>query len=82
MRPPKPTDAQLKDLRDRFGFRVQEREPEVFGRIALISERAMEFAVSVVGATHPGRTQSLALTKIEEAMQWAHTSIIREEDLP
>lgn len=39
---------------------------------------ARRLALSVLQATEPGREQSLALTKIEEAMMWANASIARE----
>ncbi len=44
-----------------------------------VRERFFELSISVRNLTEPGREQSLALTKIEEAMFWANAAIARSE---
>lgn len=43
-----------------------------------IRESGRELAQLVITRTPPGREQSLALTKIEEAMFWANAAVARE----
>jgi hypothetical protein len=40
---------------------------------------ARQFALHIVNNTPPSREQSLALTKVEEAVMWANASIARNE---
>lgn len=40
--------------------------------------QAKALASAIVALTRPGREQSLALTKVEEAMFWANAAIARE----
>ena len=47
-------------------------------RHQILREAGKELARVVTAKTAPGREQSLALTKIEEAIFWANASVARE----
>jgi hypothetical protein len=48
-------------------------------RYQAIRDQAKNFAAYVLAATIPSREQSLALTKLEEAVFWANAAIARNE---
>jgi hypothetical protein len=48
-------------------------------RYIAIREKAKELALLVAGETPPSREQSLAMTKLEEAVMWANAAIARNE---
>lgn len=67
------------DIRDRIDNDHTYHAPKP-GQPALyeaIRAKAKEFALLVADSTPPSREQSLALTKIEEAVFWANASIAR-----
>lgn len=51
-------------------------------RYVTLRDAAKALATMVVGLTPPGREQSLAITKIEEAIFWANAAIARGEVAP
>lgn len=50
-------------------------------RYELLRERAKALAKLIMSLTPKSREQSLALTKLEEAIMWANASIARNEKL-
>lgn len=48
-------------------------------RYVLLREKAKEFAYLIVGLSPPGREQSLALTKLEEAVMHVNSAVAREK---
>lgn len=54
-------------------------DPEQINRIELVRELGYAFGVGIVGNTPTSRAQSLALTKLEEAVMWAVKAIAIEE---
>lgn len=48
-------------------------------RYTAIQQQAKELAKKIVYSTPESREQSLALTKLEEAVMWANASIARNE---
>jgi hypothetical protein len=51
-------------------------------RYAIIRAMAGDLASKILRSTPPSREQSLALTKLEECVFWANTSIARNEPDP
>lgn len=51
----------------------------VSDHLDIIREMAKEFAHTVVNETPASREQSLALTAIEEATQWAIAAVVRNQ---
>jgi hypothetical protein len=49
-------------------------------RYTQIRDEARSLAHTIAGLTPPSREQSLALTKLEEAVMWANASIARNEE--
>lgn len=49
------------------------------GRYGRIRDAAKEFALLINGLTPESREQSLAMTKLEEAVMWANAAIARNE---
>lgn len=65
------------ELDNRFTYHSpQEGQPE---RYEAIRDKAKELAILIVEDTPEGREQSLAVTKIEEAVMWAIAAIARHE---
>lgn len=48
-------------------------------RYQMLRNAAKELAVMISETTKPSREQSLALTKLEEAIMWANAGIARNE---
>lgn len=73
--------AQLKQLDQRItsDFAVHHVPPTSPGaqKQAMIRERLMTIAYLISEVVPPGREQSTALTKLEEAMFWANAGIAR-----
>ena len=69
-------------LEQRFNFHpANTREKQ--NRHELVRKVCLEVAESIVDITGaPTREQSLAITKLEEAMFWANAAIAREPDAP
>lgn len=66
-----------KELATRFTYHQPKAgQPE---RYEGIREMARRFALHLVAECPEGREQSLALTKLEEAVMWANASIARRE---
>lgn len=64
------------DLENRFSYHKPPND-EVGMRHDSIRHACLEAARSIVIDTPPGREQSLAITKLEEAMMWANAAIAR-----
>jgi hypothetical protein len=60
-------------------FQYHAPNPDQVQRYPLIREKARKLADLVVKLSPPSREQSLALTKIEEAVMWANAGIARNE---
>lgn len=60
--------------------RIKYHRPDTNGidRIATMRAYAFEWGVSILHNVPDGREQSLALTKIEEALFWANAGIARD----
>lgn len=65
------------DLARRFTYHPP--KPDQVSRYTMLREEAAALANVVVTLTPPSREQSLALTKIEEAVMWANAAIARNE---
>lgn len=64
-------------LKNTFKYHTpQADQPE---RYILIRDQAMAMAQTICGNTPPSREQSLALTKLEEAVMHANSAIARNE---
>lgn len=71
------SDEAAARIEDNFSYHPpKEDQPD---RYSALRETAKQFAFQVVGNVPPGREQSLALTKIEEASFWANAGIARGE---
>jgi hypothetical protein len=66
----------IDDLKNRFGYHQPPDEVAVKKHQA-IRQRMYETALVVVDSTPSGREQSLAITKLEEAMMWSNAAIAR-----
>lgn len=65
------------DIENRFTYHKPiEGQP---ARYELLRASAKKFALEIVANSPPSREQSLALTKLEEAMMWANAAIARNE---
>lgn len=64
------------DLKHRFDFHPATTE-EKKGQHGSVRHACLELAATVEMLVPPGREQSLAITKIEEAMMWANAGIAR-----
>lgn len=76
---PGPQQAQVtrEDLERRFTYHTpKESQPE---RYTMLRAYALDFATLIVASTPYSREQSLALTKLEEAVMWANAAIARNE---
>ena len=66
---------QTRDLEQRFTYHPPNgSQPE---RYVALREAAKALAVLIVQCSHESREQSLALTKLEEAVMWANAGIAR-----
>lgn len=65
------------DLENRFEYHPPKDEATRV-RHETVRAELLKVAMVIVGATNPGREQSLAVTKLEEAMMWANASIARQ----
>ena len=66
----------IQDLKNRFGYHAP-KDDTTKQTHRLIRSGMYLAAVTVMERVPPGREQSLALTKIEEAMMWANAGIAR-----
>lgn len=65
------------EIEKRFTYHPpKDDQPE---RYVLLRNLACEFAHNIVDNTPESREQSLAITKLEEAVMWANASIARNE---
>lgn len=71
-------DGRQADLDKRFTYH-NPRGKEIADRYVLIRGAGMQLAEIVLRNTPECREQSLALTKIEEAIMWANAGIARHE---
>ncbi|PZM65713.1 DUF7681 family protein [Paenibacillus dendritiformis] len=60
-------------------FKYHSPKPGQPEKYTAIREKAKELAVLIDETTPKSREQSLALTKLEEAVMWANASIARNE---
>ncbi|WP_127488470.1 Acb2/Tad1 domain-containing protein [Paenibacillus ehimensis] len=60
-------------------FKYHSPKPGQPEKYTTIREKAKELAVLIDETTPKSREQSLALTKLEEAVMWANASIARNE---
>ena len=67
------------DLVNRFSYHPPKSSQGHQERYASIRSRALGLAVFIRVVTPPTREQSLALTKLEEAVMWANAAIARGE---
>lgn len=67
----------LEDLNDRF--QRHELSPQAVSDCDTLRNMAENLACAIVSMTPESREQSLALTKLEEAMFWASASISRHK---
>ena len=64
-----------KDLENRFTYHApKEGQPAIYGGLR---DHAKELAYHIKNVTPASREQSLALTKLEEAVFWANAAIAR-----
>lgn len=70
-------DDKREDLKVRFSYHAP-KDDQVPRYIGLRGMGA-QFATRILEETPPSREQSLALTKIEEAVFWANAAIARNE---
>ena len=62
--------------------RINHHTPDEDGtaRILLMRGHALHWALAIKASVPDGREQSLALTKLEEALMWANAGIARDPD--
>ncbi len=66
------------DLRERFTYHAP--SPDGIARHSSLTEVRLDAAITVEAVTMPGREQSLALTKLEEAKFWASAAVARNPE--
>jgi hypothetical protein len=67
------SDKMGKDIANRFTYHKPEgSQPE---RYVAIRDKAKELAELIAQTSHESREQSLALTKLQEAVMWANAGI-------
>lgn len=54
--------------------------PDQIERYPLLREKAKELQMLILQLTPPSREQSVASTKLEEAVMWANAAIARNEN--
>ena len=72
-----PTRSQLDQLDKAFTYHPPKENQTP--RYEHIRDKGKELATTIVNFTPVSREQSLALTKLEEAIMWANASIARNE---
>lgn len=72
------TADQIQDLANRFTYHAP--LPDQPERYTVLRGEAKGLATRILALTPPSREQSLALTKLEEAIFWANAAIARNED--
>jgi len=73
-----PITPQLQaDLDKRFTYHAPKADQPA--RYVLLRDKAKELAQAITENSNPSREQSLALTKLEEAVMWANAGIARNE---
>lgn len=70
-------DEMVKDLNHRFTYHAP--KPDQPDRYQLLRAMGRDVAITIIERVPPGREQSLALTKLEEAIFWANAGIARNE---
>ena len=71
------TDRMREQLESSFTYHPpKDNQPE---RYILLRSSARQLAEQIVYCTPPSRYQSLAITKLEEAIMWANKAIACEE---
>jgi hypothetical protein len=73
-----PVEIQAEDLLNRFTYHGPKSEDQV-QRYAAMRGEAGSLALKIVKGTPASREQSLAITKLEEAVFWANAAIARNE---
>ena len=69
------TDAEIADIEKRFTYHAPTgNQPEQYDAMRM---NARSMAIVLVALTRPSREQSLAMTKLEEAVFWANAAIAR-----
>lgn len=69
------TDAVVADLKNRFTYHAPKPgQPEIYAALRLTG---LLLAQRIAANVPPGREQSLALTKVEEAIFWANAAVAR-----
>ncbi len=68
------------DLKNRFSYH-EPADDSVAMRHESVRHACLTAAQGVLYDTPPGREQSLAITKLEEAMRWANAAIARKPPL-
>lgn len=69
----------IAELRRRFSYHKPNTDEKV-ARHQRVREACFNAADEICQVTEPSREQSLAITKLEEAMFWANASIARPEE--
>jgi len=69
----------LKDLENRFNYHAPKTELNQTERYEMMRKVLLDTAHYVVDQTPESMEQSLAVTKLEEAMYWANSAIARNE---
>jgi hypothetical protein len=74
---PEMEQEKLSMLKKRFTYHPPKGDQA--DRYVEIRDKAHDFATLILAKTPGSREQSLALTKLEEAVMWANASIARNE---
>lgn len=67
------------DLEERFNYHPPPTDSVIYAHTTMRSAM-LTAARNVVAKTPPCREQSLALTKLEEAMMWANAAVARNHE--
>jgi hypothetical protein len=71
------SDELLAQIQNRFTYHAPKgTQPE---RYVAVRDKARELAILIAQTSHESREQSLAFTKLEEAIMWANAGIARNE---
>jgi hypothetical protein len=74
---PEQNQKQADDINNRFTYHAPKDDQPA--RYVTIREKGKELAIVITSLSQPSREQSLALTKLEEAIMWANAGIARNE---